>query len=59
LVGSVQRQLNDDDGTVEVEVVEFVVHVRKCTRVPRFSLQRPQRKLNKLPPVEYLTQLVR
>jgi len=32
-VGSVQRQPNDDDVTVEVEVVEFAVHVRKCNRV--------------------------
>src|SRR5439155_24553595 len=32
-VGSVQRQLNDDDVTVEVEVVEFAVHIRKCSRV--------------------------
>ena len=32
-VGSVQRQLNDDDITVKVEVGEFVVHVRKCSRV--------------------------
>ena len=33
LVGSVQRQLNDDDVTVEVELGEFAVHVRKCSRV--------------------------
>src|SRR5207244_11824798 len=33
LVGSVQRQPNDDDVTVEVEVVEFAVHVRECNRV--------------------------
>src|SRR5436309_12725378 len=32
-VGSVQRQLNDDDVTVEVEMGEFAVHVRKCSRV--------------------------
>src|SRR6185295_1720438 len=32
-VGSVQRQLNDDDVTVKVEVVEFAVHIRKCSRV--------------------------
>src|SRR5438128_2459408 len=32
-VGSVQRQPNDDDVTVEVEVVEFAVHVRKCNRI--------------------------
>src|SRR5437762_13531073 len=32
-VGSMQRQPNDDDVTVEVEVVEFAVHVRKCNRV--------------------------
>ncbi len=33
LVGSVQRQLNDDDVTVDVEVVECAVHVGKCSRV--------------------------
>ena len=33
LVGSVQRQLNDDDVTVEVQVGEFAVHVWKCNRV--------------------------
>jgi hypothetical protein len=32
-MGSVQRQLNDDDVTVEVQVGEFAVHVRKCSRV--------------------------
>jgi len=31
-VGSVQRQLNDDV-TVEVEVMEFAVHVRKRNQV--------------------------
>ena len=30
---SVQRQPNDDDVTVEVEVVKLAVHVRKCHRV--------------------------
>jgi hypothetical protein len=33
LVGSVQRQANDDDVTIEGEVVEFAVHVRKRNRV--------------------------
>src|SRR6185295_1920384 len=32
-VGSVQRQLNDNDVTVEVEVIEFAAHIRKCSRV--------------------------
>src|SRR6202040_1951393 len=32
-VGSVQRQLNDDDVTVEVQMGEFAVNVRKCSRV--------------------------
>jgi hypothetical protein len=32
-MGPDQRQSNDDDVTVEVEVVEFAVHVRKGRRV--------------------------
>jgi hypothetical protein len=32
-VGPVQRQPNHDDVTVEVEVVEIAVHVRKGRRV--------------------------
>jgi hypothetical protein len=33
LMGSVQRQPNDDDLTIDLEVVEFAVHVRNCNRV--------------------------
>src|SRR5258705_13018934 len=31
-VSSVQRQFNDDDVTIEIEMREFALHVRKCNR---------------------------